>query len=74
MTIIEEIYKEAHPADGKPPREILIAPEKIDGFVSELNALRMHPFKDVEKITPESFRIYGAWMYGIPVRPAPPQS
>lgn len=70
MTVLHDIYKAAHPADGVPPREILIQPAQIEPLVKELNALRAYPFEDVPKLTEEDFRINGGWLYGIPVRVA----
>ena len=74
MTIIERLQKEAHPKSGIPPREMLISDDELEPLAAALNALRMHPFKDIPKITPEDIRVHGCRMYGIPVRVASPRS
>ena len=68
MTVLAQLQKDAHPANGKPPRALLIRDDQLELLVAELNEMRMHPFKDGPKLTANDVRVHGCRLYGIAVR------
>lgn len=67
MTLLEELKNRVR-REIRAPAELLIRNDQFDQLADELNAIRLHPFSDVGKVTATSLRENGCWVFGIPVR------
>lgn len=52
------------------PAALTIRDDQFEQLAREMNELRIHPFSDVGKVTAESLRENGCWVFGVPVRAA----
>lgn len=67
MSLLEELQNRVRDAHHR-PEVLTIREDQFGQLAEELNAMRMNPFADVRKVTADSLRVDGCWVFGIPVR------
>jgi hypothetical protein len=66
MGIIEDLKKRAH-ATSKPPSELTITSDQADELAEYLQGIT-YKLTGVPKVTGDSLRENGGWIFGIPLR------
>jgi len=73
MSLLDELKNRLRTKEHLPDA-LLIRDDQFEQLADELNALNANPFSDVRRVTAQDIRENGCWVFGIPVRAAPPQS
>jgi len=66
MSIIEDLKRRAH-ATSKPPNELTITSDQADELAEYLQGLEFN-LTGVPKVTGNTLRENGGWIFGIPLR------